>query len=106
MPVSACRSKTYSALIFGRFRATKTVFTTRQLGGIIMDVCVARQRSHSATMEAYAMQGKTKEIWKQLCEQAAAEQDPAKLLELVKQIDRMLDEKETHLLRDSAKARQ
>jgi hypothetical protein len=71
-----------------------------------MEVCVARQTSHSATMEAYAMRGKTKEAWQQLCEQAAAEQDPDKLLELVKQIDRMLDEKETRLLRDPAKAKQ
>jgi len=71
-----------------------------------MEVCVARQPSHSATMEAHAVQGKTKEVWKQLCEQAAAEQDPDKLLELVKQIDRMLDEKEPPLLRDPAKARQ
>ena len=71
-----------------------------------MEVCVARQPSHSATMEAYAVQGKTKEVWKQLCEQTAAEQDPDKLLELVKQIDRMLDEKEPPLLRDPAKARQ
>jgi hypothetical protein len=70
-----------------------------------MEVCVARQTSHSATMEAYAVQGKTKEVWKQLCEQAAAEQDPDKLLELVKQIDRLL-EKETRLLRDPAKAGQ
>jgi hypothetical protein len=57
-------------------------------------------------MEAYAVQGKKKEVWKQLCEQAAAEQDPDKLLELVKQIDRMLDEKETCLLRDPPKASQ
>jgi hypothetical protein len=71
-----------------------------------MDVYVARQPSLSATTEANAMQGKTKEVWKQLCEQAAAEQDPDKLLELVKQIDRMLDEKETRLLRDPAKASQ
>jgi hypothetical protein len=71
-----------------------------------MEVSVARQPSHSATMEAYAVQGKTKEVWQQLCEQAAAEQDPAKLLELVKQIDRMLAEKETRLLRHPAKGHQ
>ena len=71
-----------------------------------MEVSVARQPSRSATMEAYAVQGKTKEVWQQLCEQAAAEEDPAKLLELVKQIDRMLDEKETRLLGDPAKGHQ
>jgi len=70
-----------------------------------MEACVARQPSRSATMEAYAVQGKTKEVWKQLCEQAAAEQDPDKLLEMVRQIDRLL-EKETRLWRDPTKASQ
>jgi hypothetical protein len=45
------------------------------------------------------MQGKTKEMWMQLPEQAAVEQDPAKLLELVKKINRMLEEKEKRLIR-------
>jgi hypothetical protein len=36
---------------------------------------------------------KTKERWLQLCEQAAVEQDPEKLLDLVNEISRMLDEK-------------
>jgi hypothetical protein len=34
-----------------------------------------------------------------LCAQAAVEQDPEKLLELVKQIDAMLAEKENRLLK-------
>jgi len=38
-----------------------------------------------------------KELWLQLCEQAAAEQDPTRLLELVKEIERLLSEKETRL---------
>jgi len=38
-----------------------------------------------------------KEPWLQLCEQAAAEQDPVRLLELVKEIERLLSEKETRL---------
>lgn len=64
-----------------------------------MEVFVAGQPSLSAKTEAYAMKGKTKELWKYYCEQAAVEQDPDKLLELVKEINRMLEEKETHLLR-------
>jgi hypothetical protein len=32
--------------------------------------------------------------WKELCAQAAVEQDPKKLMELVKEIDRMLEEKQ------------
>ena len=43
------------------------------------------------------MQGKAREQWMQLCEQAAVEQDAEKLLALVKEINRMLDEKEQRL---------
>lgn len=64
-----------------------------------MEVFVAGQPSLSATTEAYAMKDKTKELWKYYCEQAAVEQDPDKLLELVKEINRMLEENETRLLR-------
>jgi hypothetical protein len=39
------------------------------------------------------MQGKTRERWKELCEQAANEQDPAKMLEIVSEINRLLDAK-------------
>lgn len=35
--------------------------------------------------------------WKVLCEQAAKEQDPARLIRLVKEINRLLDEKERRL---------
>ena len=45
------------------------------------------------------MQGENKERWMVLCAQAAVEQDPEKLLELVKQIDAMLAEKENRLLK-------
>ncbi len=34
------------------------------------------------------------ERWKQLCEQAASEQDPEKLLALVTEINRLLEEKD------------
>ncbi len=43
------------------------------------------------------MQGKVKEEWKQMCEQAAIEQDSEKLMALVTEINRMLDEKEQRL---------
>lgn len=45
------------------------------------------------------MQGTTKETWMHFCEQAAVEQDPVKLLELVGEINRMLEEKERRLQR-------
>jgi hypothetical protein len=43
------------------------------------------------------MQGKTKERWEELCALAATEQDPTKLLDLVKQINDILEEKERRL---------
>jgi len=45
------------------------------------------------------MKGETRERWQQLCAQAADEQDPQMLLELVKEINRILDEKERRLTR-------
>ena len=50
-----------------------------------------------ARTEASAMRGKTKELWEQFCEQAAVEQDPEKLVQLAKEINRMLEEKEKFL---------
>jgi hypothetical protein len=43
------------------------------------------------------MQEKAKERWMELCETAATEQDYEKLLKLVKEIDRLLDEKEQRI---------
>jgi hypothetical protein len=45
------------------------------------------------------MQGKVKERWAQLCEQAAAEKDSEQLMELIRDINRMLYEKEQRLKR-------
>ena len=47
--------------------------------------------------EVSAMKGKVKERWRELCEQAAIEQDPHKLSELVAEIDRLLEEKQNRL---------
>lgn len=43
------------------------------------------------------MQGPAKERWKELCEQAAVEQDPQKLLVLVTEINNLLEEKRNRL---------
>ena len=43
------------------------------------------------------MQGPVKERWQHLCEQAAIEQDPQKLLELVREINKLLGEKQNRL---------
>jgi hypothetical protein len=48
------------------------------------------------------MQGGNKERWRELCEQAAVEQDPNKLLELIKQINDLLDAKRRRLSHDTA----
>jgi hypothetical protein len=39
------------------------------------------------------MKGKTKERWQEVCEQAAVEKDPEKLLKLVAEINQLLHEK-------------
>jgi hypothetical protein len=44
------------------------------------------------------MRGKVRERWMHLCEQAALEQDPEKLMELVSEINRLLEEKEKRLM--------
>jgi hypothetical protein len=43
------------------------------------------------------MQGENAERWRELCAQAAIEQDPVKLMQLVDEINRMLLEKEERL---------
>jgi hypothetical protein len=43
------------------------------------------------------MQGEKGEQWRVLCEQAAVEKDPQILIRLVKEIDRLLEEKEQRL---------
>ena len=43
------------------------------------------------------MIGENEERWRKLCEAAAKEQDSERLLELVRQINQMLDDKERRL---------
>jgi hypothetical protein len=43
------------------------------------------------------MKGEKLEQWKQLCELAAIEQDPKRLIALVREINRLLEEKEQRL---------
>jgi hypothetical protein len=47
------------------------------------------------------MKGEVRERWMHLCEQAAIEQDPEKLMQLVSEINRLLEEKEKRLLGQS-----
>jgi len=43
------------------------------------------------------VQGETRDRWLVLCEQAATEQDPYKLMELIREINCLLEEKEQRL---------
>jgi len=43
------------------------------------------------------MKAETRELWMTLCEQAAVEQDPLRLLELVTEINDLLEQKERRL---------
>ena len=45
------------------------------------------------------MQGQLKERWMNLCEQAVVEQDTQKLMVLIQEINRLLEEKEQRLHR-------
>jgi hypothetical protein len=51
------------------------------------------------------MKGETRERWRNLCEQAATEQDPIRLLQLVSEINRLLLEKEERLVRQEQQAK-
>jgi hypothetical protein len=48
------------------------------------------------------MQGENGERWRMLCEQAATEQDPVRLMELVREINRLLEQKEERLQKQHA----
>lgn len=50
------------------------------------------------------MQGENKEKWLSLCAQAAVEQDPDRLMTLVEEISRLLDEKQQRVSQQQAKA--
>ena len=51
------------------------------------------------------MKGETRERWEMLCAQAAEEQDSEKLLALVKEINKLLEEKEQRLKQQQAEKR-
>lgn len=46
------------------------------------------------------MKGERGERWRDLCSQAAEEQDPDRLMELVREINALLEEKEHRLKRE------
>jgi hypothetical protein len=62
--------------------------------------CIEQTRPGGCVRRSFGvgpMQGANKERWKVLCEQAAIEQDSEKLHELIKEINRLLEEKDARL---------
>jgi hypothetical protein len=53
--------------------------------------------AYSSAFSRWGMQGPNKERWRELCEQAAKEQDPVKLHRLIKEINDLLEAKEARL---------
>jgi len=50
------------------------------------------------------MQGEAKQRWQELCEQAATEQDPERLMHLIREINVLLEAKEKRLQQRKAKS--
>jgi hypothetical protein len=48
------------------------------------------------------MQGEANERWMQLCQRATTEQDPEQLLELIREINNLLEEKHARLASEEA----
>jgi hypothetical protein len=48
------------------------------------------------------MQGEAGERWRELCQQAVVEQDPQKLLQLIREINQLLEAKDQRLQRQHA----
>jgi hypothetical protein len=65
--------------------------------------CIVRLSQPSQIqMEPRPLKGEKLELWQQLCAMAAVEQDPQKLIELVREINRLLGEKQDQLNREKA----
>jgi hypothetical protein len=54
----------------------------------------APQQDNQPHASHHAPKHESDERWKELCAQAVVEQDPERLMELVQELTRMLDEKE------------
>jgi len=82
------------ARVYARFRTLALPFGSNTL----YILCVRPvERSIFRSENEGCMEGAAKERWLQLCELAAKEQDSAKLLSLVREINRLLEEKDQRL---------
>ena len=91
MPLNCVRCRTFvrTTLRVSQFRETLT-----QSRGSLGYTSTTADKTYKQRSQ---MKGEKLEQWKQLCELAAIEQDPERLLALVKEINRLLDEKEKRL---------
>ncbi|HVM92017.1 MAG TPA: hypothetical protein VMT67_04350 [Terriglobales bacterium] len=62
-----------------------------------VEVAFGRLRFHTPQKGVWPLQGEKRERWMELCAQAATEQDPERLMELVREINALLEEKEQRL---------
>jgi len=67
--------------------------------GNVAEFCYIPRVWYISRFRGGDMQGDRGERWRKLCEQAAVEQDPVRLLELTDEIVRLLDEKSERLQR-------
>ena len=72
------------------------MFCSEQLFQLLCTCKLYRLR-YAFVKEVLTLQGETQERWRELCNRAALEQDPKKLLDLAAEINRLLKEKEQRL---------
>ena len=100
IPCNACND---IALQLGEFWAASCNELKRATqGGTIMSSLQSVRLDEFSDWRSPTVQGKAKEEWMRLCEQAAVEKDSQKLMKLVAEISRMLDEKEQRLKHTSS----
>jgi len=66
------------------------------------NICYIQNTVGLPLQQESLMQGETKERWIQLCEQAASEQDSQKLIKLIDEIFRLLEEKRSRVSKKEA----
>jgi hypothetical protein len=62
-----------------------------------LNSCASQLPSNARQIGVRVIQGKVKDEWMQMCEQATIEQASERLVTLITEINRMLDEKEQRL---------
>jgi hypothetical protein len=79
----------YCVKLLLRCSPTYSTFSSLRLISFLL----SRRRKLPSRSRGDFVQGEAEERWKRLCEQASVEQDPEKLVELVREINHLLEEK-------------